>query len=111
LSFNGGYFSTQSSTLPAAVKTGNLTLRPDAIVQEVIYDDKLGKAVGVRIVDQNTLQSIEYFAKIIFLNASAFGSTGIMLNSKSQRHPNGLGNESESPTAHREAETAKAHRG
>jgi choline dehydrogenase-like flavoprotein len=91
----GGYFSTQSSTLPAAVKTGNLTLRPDAIVQEVIYDDKLGKAVGVRIVDQNTLESIEYFAKIIFLNASAFGSTGIMLNSKSQRHPNGLGNESD----------------
>jgi choline dehydrogenase-like flavoprotein len=91
----GGYFSTQSSTLPAAVKTGNLTLRPDAIVQEVIYDDKLGKAVGVRVIDQNTLQSIEYFAKVIFLNASAFGSTGIMLNSKSKRHPNGLGNESD----------------
>ncbi len=91
----GGYFSTQSSTLPAAVKTGNLTLRPDAIVQEIIFDDNLGKAVGVRVVDQNTLQSIEYFAKIIFLNASAFPSTGILLNSKSKRHPNGLGNESD----------------
>jgi choline dehydrogenase-like flavoprotein len=91
----GGYFSTQSSTLPAAVKTGNLTLRPDAIVQEVIFDDTLGKAVGVRIIDQKTNESIEYFAKIIFLNASAFPTTGIMMNSKSKRHPNGLGNESD----------------
>jgi choline dehydrogenase-like flavoprotein len=72
-----------------------LTLRPDAIVQEVIFDDKLGKAVGVRIIDQKTNESIEYFAKIIFLNASAFPTTGIMMNSKSKRHPNGLGNESD----------------
>lgn len=91
----GAYFSTQSSTLPAAQKTGNLTLVPDSIVTEVIYDDKSGKATGVRVLDQNTKETHEYFAKVIFLNASAIASASIMLNSKSSRFPNGLGNDSD----------------
>lgn len=91
----GAYFSTQSATLPAAQRTGNLTLVPDAIVSEVIYDEKLGKASGVRVIDQHTMETREYYAKIIFLNASAIASTSIMLNSKSSRFPNGLGNDSD----------------
>jgi len=91
----GGYFSTQSSTLPAAVATGRLTLRPDSIVSEVLYDDKLGKAKGVRVIDQNTKEVREYFARIIFMNASAIASASIMMNSKSSRFPNGLGNDSD----------------
>lgn len=91
----GAYFSTQSATLPAAMKTGKLTLRPDSIVSEVIYDEKKGKATGVRVVDQNTKQVREYFARIIFLNASAFASTSILMNSKSSRFPNGMGNDSD----------------
>ena len=91
----GAYFSTQSSTLPAAQKTGNLTLIPDAIVTEVIYDDKAGKVTGVRVIDQNTMEVREYFAKIIFLNASAIASASIMMHSKSKRFPNGLGNDSD----------------
>ncbi|PWJ58368.1 choline dehydrogenase-like flavoprotein [Dyadobacter jejuensis] len=89
----GAYFSTQSSTLPAAKKTGNLTLITDTIVSEVIYDDKLGKATGVRTINQNTLETKEYYAKIIFLNASAIASTSILMNSKSSRFPNGMGND------------------
>ena len=91
----GAYFSTQSATLPAAQRTGNLTLIPDAIVSEVIYDEKLGKASGVRVIDQNTMEVREYYAKIIFLNASAIASTSIMMNSISDRFPNGLGNDSD----------------
>ncbi len=90
----GAYFSSNSTTLPAAENTGNLTLRPYSIVTEVIYDSDSGKAKGVRIVDQQTRESIEYFASVIFLNASAIGSTAIMLNSKSDRFPDGLGNDS-----------------
>ncbi len=91
----GAYFSTQSATLPAAMKTNNLTLVNDKIVFQVIYDDQAGKAVGVKAIDQNTKEEIEYFAKIIFLNASALNSAWIMMQSKSSRHPNGLGNESD----------------
>lgn len=91
----GAYFSTQSATLPAAQKTGNLTLIPDSIVSEVIYDDKLGKVTGVRVINQNTLETKEYFAKIIFLNASAIATASLMMNSTSKRFPNGLGNESD----------------
>lgn len=91
----GAYFSTQSATLPAANKTGNLTLIPDKICYQVIYDDEKGKATGVRVIDQNTLQHEEYYGKIIFLNASAINSAWIMMQSKSKRHPNGLGNESD----------------
>ncbi|MEC5145826.1 GMC family oxidoreductase [Chitinophaga sp. 212800010-3] len=90
----GAYFSTQSSTLPAAVKTGNLTLRPDSIVNSIIYDEAKGKATGVRVIDKHTKETVEYYARIIFLNASALGSTFVMLNSVSGRFPNGLGNDS-----------------
>ena len=90
----GAYFSSQSSTLPAAEKTGNMTLRPNSIVYEVMYDEKLGKATGVRIVDAETKEFIEYKSKIVFLCASAIASTSILLNSKSSRFPEGMGNDS-----------------
>ena len=91
----GAYFSTQSGTLPAANKTGNLTLTTDKIVHQVIFDDEKGKAVGVKAIDQNTKEEYEYFAKIIFLNASSVNSTWIMMQSKSKTHANGLGNDSD----------------
>jgi choline dehydrogenase-like flavoprotein len=91
----GAYFSTQSATLPAAQKTGNLTLINDQIVYSVILDDNTGKAVGVRTKDQNTMEEKEYFAKIIFLNAGSINSSWIMMQSKNNAHPNGLGNESD----------------
>lgn len=90
----GAYFSSNASTLPAAAKTGNMTLRPFSIVNSVIYDEEKGKATGVRVIDTNTGEILEYYAKIIFLNASAVNSTLIMLNSISGRFPNGLGNDS-----------------
>lgn len=90
----GGYFSSVSSTLPWAKKTGNLTMRPFSVVHSIIYDDKKGKASGVRIIDTNTKESIEYYARIIFVNASALNSNLVMLNSTSSRFPNGLGNDS-----------------
>lgn len=91
----GAYFSSNSSTLPAATKTGNMTLRPHSIVHSVLYDDKKGKAVGVKVLDAETKEEMDFFAKIIFLNASTLGSTFIMLNSISSRFPNGLGNGSD----------------
>jgi choline dehydrogenase-like flavoprotein len=90
----GGYFSSNSSTIPWAAKTGNLTLRPHSVVQEIIYDEKTQKASGVRIMDTETKEIIEYFAKIIFLNAACLNSNLVLLNSKSDRFPNGLGNDS-----------------
>jgi choline dehydrogenase-like flavoprotein len=89
----GGYFSSNASTLPWAAKTGNLTLRPFSVVESVIYDDKKGKATGVRVVDANTKEEMEFFAKIIFVNAAAINTNLILLNSKSARFPNGLGND------------------
>jgi len=86
----GAYFSSQSATLPAAMATGNMTLRPHSIVHSVIYDDKTNKAVGVRLIDELTMETTEFFAKIIFLNASAVASTAILMNSKSSRYPNGM---------------------
>ena len=77
----GGYFSSLSATLPCAQATGKLTMVHNAIVAEVLYDEKNAKAKGVRVIDQNTLESKEYFAKIIFLNAGAIGSTAILMNS------------------------------
>jgi choline dehydrogenase-like flavoprotein len=77
------------------MKTKRLTLVNNKIVSEVIYDEKKGRATGVRTIDQNTLEVKEYFAKIIFLNASAIPSASILLNSKSSRFPNGLGNDSD----------------
>ena len=90
----GGYFSSNSSTLPWAMKTGKMTLRPHSVVHSIIYDEKKGKATGVRVVDANTKEMIEYYAKIIFLNAAALNSNLILLNSISSRFPNGLGNDS-----------------
>ncbi|MCR9013731.1 GMC oxidoreductase [Aquiflexum gelatinilyticum] len=89
----GAYFSSNSATLPAAAATGNLTLRPDSVVHSIIYDDQLEKVTGVRVVDRNTKEVVEYFAKVIFLNAAALNSNLILLNSKSARFPNGLGND------------------
>ena len=90
----GGYFSSVTSTLPWAAKTGNLTVRPFSVVHSIIYDEKKGKAIGVRIIDTNTKESTDYFSKIIFVNASALNSNLILLNSVSGRFPNGLGNDS-----------------
>lgn len=89
----GGYFSANASTLPWAEKTGNLTLRPDSVVESIIYDEQKGKAIGVRVIDRLTQESIEFFAKIIFVNASTINSNSILLNSTSSRFPNGLGND------------------
>ena len=90
----GGYFSSVSATLPSAERTGNMTLKADQIAYEVIYDNDKGKATGVRVIDANTGKQTDYFAKVIFLNASALGSAYIMLNSISSRFPNGFGNDS-----------------
>jgi choline dehydrogenase-like flavoprotein len=90
----GGYFNANSSTIPSAMKTGNLTLRPFSVVHSVIYDDAKGKATGVRVIDANTKEAIEYFAPVIFVNAGAVNTNLILLNSKSIRFPNGIGNDS-----------------
>lgn len=90
----GAYFSSLSSTLPYATKTGNLTIACNSIVSEVIYDPETKKAKGVRVIDALTKETREVYAKIIFLNASAIASASIMLNSRSERFPNGLGNDS-----------------
>jgi len=90
----GAYFSSNASTLPWALKTGNLTIRPHAVVHSIIYDEKKARATGVRIVDGNTRDIIEFYANIIFVNASALNTNAILLNSTSQRFPNGLGNDS-----------------
>jgi choline dehydrogenase-like flavoprotein len=91
----GAYFSSLSATLPAAMRTNRLTMVHNAIVSEIIYDEATQKAKGVRVIDQNTLAVKEYYAKIIFVNAGAIGSTSILMNSKSSRFTNGLGNDSD----------------
>jgi choline dehydrogenase-like flavoprotein len=90
----GGYFSSNASTLPWAMKTGKLTLRPFSVVHSVIYDEEKGKATGVRIIDAASREMVEFYAKIIFVNASALNTNAILLNSVSGRFPNGLGNDS-----------------
>ncbi|WP_257656786.1 GMC oxidoreductase [Parapedobacter lycopersici] len=90
----GGYFSSNSATLPAAAATGNLTLHPHAIVMEILYDDAGSKATGVRVMDAVSMEVTEYYARIIFLNASTIATAAILLNSKSGRFPDGLGNDS-----------------
>lgn len=90
----GAYFSTQSATLPAAAGTGNLTLRPDSIVREIVYDTETQKATGVSVIDSVTKEEREFFSKIVFVCASTIGSTAILLNSISKRFPDGLGNDS-----------------
>ena len=89
----GGYFASNSSTIPWAQKTGNMTLKTNAIVQSVIFDDQKNKATGVRVVDDKTKNITEYYARIIFVNASALNTNLILLNSTSKRFPNGLGND------------------
>ncbi|MEP6845848.1 MAG: GMC family oxidoreductase [Panacibacter sp.] len=90
----GGYFSTQSATLPAAMKTGNLTLRPWAIVTKILYDKDTKRATGVEILDAETNKTYEYKAKIIFLNASALNSAWVLMNSATDVWPDGLGSSS-----------------
>ena len=91
----GAYFSSNSSTLPYAEATGNLTIRPDSIVSEVIYDPKTQKATGVRVIDALTKEVVEFKSKIVFLCASSMASTAILMQSKSDRFPNGMGNDSD----------------
>ncbi|HXD76932.1 MAG TPA: GMC family oxidoreductase [Puia sp.] len=90
----GGYFSSVSSTLPWAKKTGNLTIRPFSVVHSVIYDEKKGRATGVRVIDTNTKKQYDFFARVIFLNAACLNTNLILLHSTSRRFPNGLGNDS-----------------
>ena len=90
----GAYFSTQSSTLPAATATGNLTLRPFSIVRRVLYDKNTGRATGVEVVDAETKQTYEFTANVIFLCASSFNSTWILMNSATDVWPGGLGSSS-----------------
>ncbi|HTE27471.1 GMC oxidoreductase [Flavitalea sp.] len=89
----GGYFSSNSSTIPWAQKTGNLTLLTDSVVQSVLFDERLNKATGIRVIDTKTKQQTEYTAKIIFVNAGAINTNLLLLNSTSGRFPNGLGND------------------
>jgi choline dehydrogenase-like flavoprotein len=89
----GGYFSSNSSTIPWALNTGNCTIRPDSVVHSIIYDEKKGKATGVRVIDRLTKKETEYYANIIFVNAAAMNTTALLLNSTSSRFPTGLGND------------------
>ncbi|HVM88969.1 MAG TPA: GMC family oxidoreductase [Puia sp.] len=89
----GAYFSSNSSTLPWAMATGNLTIHPDSVVHSIIYDEKKGKATGVRVIDAHTKEMTEYFSRIIFVNAACLNSNLILLNSTSRRFPRGLGND------------------
>jgi choline dehydrogenase-like flavoprotein len=90
----GAYFSTQSSTLPAAVKTGNLHIAPNSVVHSLIYDEETKKVKGLRVIDNDDLSEREYYGKVVFSCSSTLGSTQIMLNSKSKRFPDGIANSS-----------------
>lgn len=89
-----GYFSSNAATLPVAAATGNLTLMPDSIVVEILFDEQKNRASGVRVINSQTKQVTDYFARIIFVNASTIATAAILLNSVSRRFPNGLGNSS-----------------
>jgi choline dehydrogenase-like flavoprotein len=91
----GAYFSSNSSTLPWAERTGNLTLRPFSVVHSIIYDEAKGKAVGVRVIDSESKEMMEYYASVIFVNAACLNTNLILLNSTSGRFPKGLGNDNE----------------
>jgi len=91
----GAYFSSNSATLVAAERTGNLKIRTNSIVTTILYDPKKGRAEGVRILDAATGQEEEFYADVVFLNASALDTTWILLNSTSSRFPNGFGNASD----------------
>lgn len=88
----GAYFSTQSSTLPAAMATGNLTVKPDVVVESLEYDTETSRVIGVRTIDTNTRTRTVYRAKVVFLCASSIASTQILMNSRSEAMPDGLGN-------------------
>jgi choline dehydrogenase-like flavoprotein len=90
----GGYFSTQSATLPAAMKTGNLKLRPFSIVTKILYDKDKKKATGVEILDAETNQTYVYNAKIVFVCASALNSAWVLMNSATDVWEGGLGSSS-----------------
>ena len=90
----GAYFSTQSSTLPAAAKTNNLHIAPNCVVHSLIYDEISNRIKGVRVIDNDDLSEREYFAKVVFVCASTIGSTQILMNTKSKKFPNGIANSS-----------------
>ena len=90
----GAYFSTQSSTLPAATKTGNLTVRPWSIVTKILYDKDTKKAKGVEVLDAESNKTYQYFAKVVFLNASTLNSAWVLMNSATDIWPDGLGSSS-----------------
>ena len=90
----GAYFSTQSATLPAAVATGNLTLRPFSIVTKILYDKDTQKAKGVEVLDAETNKTYEYYAKVVFVCASTLNSTWVLMNSATDIWPGGLGSSS-----------------
>lgn len=90
----GAYFCSLSSTLPAAQATGRLTVRPDSIVHSLIYDETTDRVTGVRVIDRQTKEAMEFSARVIFLNASTLGTAQILLNTKTPRFPDGLGNQS-----------------
>ncbi|WP_373551110.1 GMC oxidoreductase [Haliscomenobacter sp.] len=89
----GGYFSSNASTLPWAAQTGKMTLRPNSVVHSIIFDEKKQRAKGVRVFDAETKEMMEFYARIVFVNAAAFNTNLILLNSTSNRFPNGLGND------------------
>jgi choline dehydrogenase-like flavoprotein len=89
----GGYYNSNSTTIPWAEKTGNLTLRPFSVVHSILYDDKKGTATGIRVVDAHSKEIFEYYAPVIFVNAGALNTNLILLNSVSGRFPHGLGND------------------
>lgn len=88
----GAYFSSNASTLPWAEKTGNLTIKTDTVVHSILYDEKEGKAIGVKAIESNSKKEYIYTARIIFVNGATLNSNLILLNSKSAKFPNGLGN-------------------
>jgi len=90
----GAYFSSNSSTLPAAFATGNLSLRPFSVVSEIIYNDKTQRAEGVKVIDALNGEGYEFYARVIFVNASTIATAALLLNSQSDRFPQGLGNDS-----------------
>ena len=89
----GGYFNVNSTLIPWALKTGNMTLKPNSVVQSVLYNEVKQKAIGVRVIDSKTKKTKDYFAKVIFITAATLNTNLILLNSKSKRFPNGLGND------------------
>jgi len=90
----GSYFSSNSSTLPAAEATGNMTMRINSVAHEIVYDETRGIATGVRVIDAETKEDFFFKARIIFCCASTMPTTSILMQSKSKRFPNGLGNDS-----------------